>query len=81
MRGYTPLLVACEYGKHEIVEYLTKDEDLKSLVDVRASCHRNAEGEGPSGLHLAAVHNVKRVAELLIEADCPLDAVDNYVCA
>lgn len=74
--NYTPLLVACEYQKVEMVRYLTEE---RTDVDISACCHTNGNGDGTSGLHLAAIHNSSGVAELLIKANCPLDLVDKSV--
>ena len=74
--GYTPFLVACEYKRLEMVEYLM---NLPG-VDVGACCHSNKEGKGATGLHLAAYQDAEGVAELLITANhCHFDAVDKYV--
>ena len=75
---YTPLLVACEYQKEDIVKYLI--EEWKALVEVDARCHGNGEPlVGATGLHFAAMHNAVGVAELLIQAGCPLDGQDKDV--
>ena len=73
--GYTPLLVACKYHKLEIVQYLTEHK----LVDVTACCHRDDRGRGMNGLHLVAENYAPKVAKVLIDAGCPLDAVDKEV--
>ena len=62
-----------------MVKYLTQDPSVKHLVDVTACCHSDDGGKKNNGLHIAAIHNSVELAELLIEADCPLDAVDKDV--
>lgn len=80
--GYTPLLVACEYKKVDIVTHLTGELAEKGLVDVAACCQSNEEGIGMNGLHLAALHDSKKVAELFVKIEkYPLNGVDKKVCS
>ena len=63
-----------------MVQYLT-DKDMleQKLVDVTACCHCDDRGRGMNGLHLVAENYAPKVARVLIEAGCPLDAVDKEV--
>ena len=59
-----------------MIKYLTQE---LTGVDVGACCHSDDAGRGTSGLHLAAIHNSAEMAELLMDANCPLDLVDTLV--
>ena len=65
-KGYTPLLVACEYQHKDMVEYLLSLPD----VDPSASTSMDGSGEGNTGLHIAAIHDSPEIAKLLIDR-CP----------
>ncbi len=86
-REYTPLLVACEYQRLEIVSLLTEDRELRELVDI-SSCssiiYDKEKKIGRSGaLHLAAFHDSQncseKIAECLIHAGCDVGMVDANV--
>ena len=62
------------------MECLThKDMLEQKLVDIAACCHCDNNGRGMNGLHLVAENYAADVAKVLIEARCPLDAVDKEV--
>ena len=61
------LLLACDNGNEGLVEYLLSEK----AVDV--SC--TAE-DGKTGLHLAAMHDYSKIAELLISHGISLTAQD-----
>ena len=79
-KNYTPLLVACEYQKLEVVRYL-----LQEIPGIDASAY--AEEKDPktgnvgskTGLHLAAIHDSPEIAQELIAKQCPLDVQDCVV--
>ena len=48
-------------------------------MDIAACCHCDNNGRGMNGLHLVAENYAADVAKVLIEAGCPLDAVDKEV--
>ena len=68
--GYTPFLMACEYQKIEIVQYLAEIAE----VNISVCC----EG-GMTGLHLAAIHDSLEIARFLMKKGCPIDALDEAV--
>ena len=63
------LLLACENGNRDMVEYLLQLEGGR--VDVSACTE-----DGKTGLHLAAIHDYPDVAELLIKHGVSLIAQD-----
>ena len=89
-KNYTPLLVACEYQKLEVVRYLlegdqgARDVGVENLgVDVSASAEEKdaaTQNVGrKTGLHLAAIHDSLDIAQELIMKGCPLDTQDCVV--
>ena len=74
--GYTPLMVACEYQKIEIVEFLLQVEG----VDCKACAVKSDREGGKTGLHITAIHDSVRLAHILITAGCPPESLDEQVC-
>ena len=73
--GYTPFLVACEYKKVEIVEFLLQVEG----VDCKACAVKSDREGGKTGLHIAAIHDSVKLARILIREGCPPAALDEQV--
>ena len=69
MWGWSPLLIACYYEKHEIAKY---------LVEQGADVNSALQGSGNTSLHIAGRGGYESIVELLLEngADNPLK--NNY---
>ena len=74
--GYTPLLTACEYQNEAAVKLLISHGANASL------CAKDDDEKGgeKSGLHVAAIHDAKDIAKLLLDKKCPIDTKDSEVC-
>ena len=62
------LLLACDIGSRDTVQYLLEEKK----VDVASSTK-----DGKTGLHLAALHDHREVAEMLVAHGISLTAQDN----
>ena len=68
-------MVACEYHRNngDTVNYFIDTLFKEGLVDISVMCHQ--EGDlGTSALHLAAIHNNRELAEILVKAESSLIA-------
>ena len=74
--GYTPLLAACEYQNVAAAQLL-----LDHGADASLCAKDGDDQEGKkSGLHVAAIHDSKDIAKLLLDKECPIDTKDSEVC-
>ena len=77
--NYTPLLMACEYKKEEIMEYLFSLPDFDVTTTTNSQLDTELTERGRTALHIAAAHNSLNIVKLLIQKRCPLTKQDEKV--
>ena len=76
---HTPLSMACEYRKEEIVQHLLTLPDIDIPTTTTEPSDPDSEARERTPLHIAAARNSTRIVKLLIEKKHSLTIQDENV--